>query len=872
MKICLVNPPQILHKRFGMPYVFQPLGLLYVAAALEKDCSVEVIDASLEGWRNLRETDSRYCLGLTFDETGRRIGMIKPDVVGISAPFSINIDSAIKVASAVKGVNKNIITILGGTHPSVHPLETLSSEHVDFVVIGEGEETAPELIRVLKEHSYEKLKDVKGIGYKEKDTPVLTPPRTWIQDIDSLPFPARHLVLMEEYFNAMKAGRGARGMYTYNERWTDIITSRGCPYNCNFCSIHLTMGRKFRTRSPENVIREIKQVIHDFNIKHINFEDDNITMNRNHAELIFDLISENKLGITWSLPNGIRCDNVGEEIVIKMKESGCKRLFVAPESGVQRVVNQIIGKNLDLKKVENAVILFKRHGIVVDGSFVMGLIGETKSDIWKTIKYALRLKRLGMDTAGFHIATPYYGTSLYEEAKQKGFLRKDLDDSLFTTSESLISTSEWSREEIVRLSKIAKWIVNYDVKDKIVYVAINYFPILWKFLKYTKKSFIYVLSIPARVYQKVYFWSSLFKNAFVNMAMKVMGRLPKVEWLVFEATDACNSRCIHCYIWKCKTTKSNLTAKEVEKILSDNFFGNLKSVLITGGEPTLRDDIKELIASIHRARPNAKIALSTNALLPERVLDVLKFTIANNIPLGIGISLDAIGEKHDRIRGVKGNFEKANYLIQELIKLKEKHNDKIEGIVIGHTLSNLTADTLGEVLTYAKQMKVEFLTQLYEEFTFYNNVSKGKEYNIEFYQHSDNRTLIDSIKKLPLSFHNEILLCTLRHRLRYRCAAMRTFFLLRCDGSISPCLRYSDVSAGNIKFQPPYEIWHGNEVKKIRRLVEKCQGCSNSWATDWSFRAWFPPFLKISISLAVKNVFRKLEKRNGKDICQKYYI
>lgn len=495
MKICLINPPQILKRNFEMPCVFQPLGLLYVASSLMKHFEVEIIDASLEGWRSSREVNGWYYLGLNFEEIAEKIKSIGPDVVGISIPFSINEISALKAASAVKAVSKNIITILGGAHPSVRPLETLSFKQVDFIVIGEGEHTTLELVQVLKSGNNSRLKNVNGIGYKENGQPIFTLPRNHIQDLDTIPFPARNLIPMQEYFSAAKNNKTARQAYNFNERQASIITSRGCPYHCNFCSIHLTMGRQFRPRSPENVIVEIKEIIEDYGVRHINFEDDNLTLDRERAKRIFDLMIENNLGITWSAPNGIRADSIDEALVKSMKNSGCKRVFVAPESGVQRVVSEIIGKNLDLRKIEEAVILFKKYGIIVDGSFVIGSIGETKSEINESIRYALRLKNLGMRGAAFHIATPYYGTPLYEEAKQKGFLRKDLDNSLMATREPLIVTPDWDLDTIEQLRDKASRLVNSSLKDKIlrilwyypkVYISYNY-PRVYKFLRFTKR-------------------------------------------------------------------------------------------------------------------------------------------------------------------------------------------------------------------------------------------------------------------------------------------------------------------------------------------------------------------------------------------------
>ena len=847
MKVCLINPPQVLNRRFGMPYVFQPLGLLYVASALEKNFQVEVIDASLEGWQDPLSIGDRYHLGISFEELEKRIRDISPDIVGISVPFSINEASALKTASTVKAVDRKIVTILGGTHPSVRPMETLSSDDVDFVVIGEGEEAICELVRILESGRREALKDVKGIGYKDAGSMVLTSPRDYIRALDSIPFPARNLVPMEEYFLAAGAERAARPLYNFDERTTSIITSRGCPYQCNFCSIHLSMGRQFRPRSPENVIAEIKQVIKDYGVRHLNFEDDNLTLDKKRAKRIFELMTENKLNVTWSAPNGIRADTIDEELVRAMKDSGCRRVFVAPESGVQRVVTDLIGKDLDLKRIEEAVILFKKYGIIVDGSFVIGFIGETKKEIRETIRYALRLKRLGMSAAGFHIATPYYGTRLYEEAVQKGFLRADFDSSLLTTGEPLISTPEWDLDTIKRLHTRANWIVNYSLREKALSILRRCRPV-YAALKFMKTLYYWLTSfIP------------LIGNACRHLIMRASRKIPRPEYLVYEVTNACNSRCRHCHIWKNKPAENILTANEIERILGDDLFSDLKLVLLTGGEPVLQTDINEIISAIHKVKPKAAITLSTNGILPERVLGVMDYAMANNIKINIGVSLDAIGERHDLIRGVKGNFEKVDYLLKELVKRKKRYGHKMGEVIIGYTLSSLTVDTLKDVAAYTSNLQAAYLHLcLYEEFTYYRNQNNA---DAKDYQSSDNKELIKAIEELPVSFYNEMLLDCLKHRLKFRCEALRKFFLLRCDGSVAPCLKYCETAAGNVRSVPPSEIWYSKEAADARKAVKECGGCSNSWATSWSFEDWLFPFLKIRLRTDFKRFIAKIKRR-----------
>lgn len=474
MKIVLINPPLVFDKRAGTPTVFQPLGLAYVAAVLEKEHEITVIDANVEGLGSA----GNGLTALSMDGIRERVRALRPDMAGITVPFSVNAASALDTARAVKSVDKNIITVLGGPHPSIRPVETLAEDSVDIVVVGEGEATVKELVGSIGLSRFAGLKDVKGIGFKTGGIPVITEKRPLIMDLDSIPFPARHLLPMDKYYSAFESGAASRPAYTYGNRWASIFTSRGCPFDCNFCSIRLTMGRGFRARSSGNVILEIDELVRRHGVTHINIEDDNFTFDRVRVLDVCNHIMGRGYGMTWSTPNGIRADRIDEEVVSAMAASGCRRVFIAPESGVQRVVSEIIRKKLDLGKVEDAVRLFSKHGIAVDASFVIGSIGETKNDIWKTIRFAMRLKRMGMDRAGFHIATPLYGTKLYEEALARGYMRKGPRDEEFSTGQPLIETPEWTGADLRRFQGIANWLVNYNAKEKVsaVYKRLNHIP------------------------------------------------------------------------------------------------------------------------------------------------------------------------------------------------------------------------------------------------------------------------------------------------------------------------------------------------------------------------------------------------------------
>jgi magnesium-protoporphyrin IX monomethyl ester (oxidative) cyclase len=464
LRVCLINPPRIQPKAWGKPSVVPPIGLAYIAAVLEKKHEVNIIDVPTEGWRNLRADETKYRVGLSNTEIAQKVKQWLPDIVVIEIPFSGWIKPAFEVASIAKGINKDITTVLEGQHPSARPKDCLANPDVDFVVIGEPEYTIIELVDALEKESHD-LMTVEGIGFVKNGLPIITSPRPPIEELDSLPFPSRHLLPMDAYFAVVRENP-LRG--EISKRWTMIFTSRGCPYNCVFCTHHIMWGRKWRGRSPKNVVDEIEQVVKTYNVKQIDFLDDNMTFDKNRMEKICDLIVKRGLHIEWFTPNGVRADTLDEKLLIKMKKSGCKKIRVAPESGVQRVVDQIVKKNLDLKSVERAVILCKKVGIKVGCFFVIGLIGETKEEIKQTIDFAYKLRQLGAESFVFSIATPIHGTELYEQAKKGGFLRDCFSDDALAAAEPLIETPEFTANELRELCAQANLVNPTFTRDKVL--------------------------------------------------------------------------------------------------------------------------------------------------------------------------------------------------------------------------------------------------------------------------------------------------------------------------------------------------------------------------------------------------------------------
>jgi magnesium-protoporphyrin IX monomethyl ester (oxidative) cyclase len=428
------------------------LDIAYVAAVLEKAHAVSIIDCPTEGWRNLQEIDGiKYRLGLTQEQIADRIRDWKPDLVVISVPFSGWWRTAFEVSSAVKSVDEGIKTALIGLHPSAKPLESLAHPNIDYVVIGEPELTVQELAEKLEKGADADAKDlrkVKGLGFTVDGEVIINPRRPVILDLDSLPFPARHLLPMKELFAAVKK-TPIRG--EIRKPCARVLTSRGCPNNCIFCSNHIVMGKKWRGRSPENVVDELEELVRKFGVKQVDFEDDNLTFDRKRMEAICNLIIKRGLDIEWYTPNGVRADCLDETLLAKMRQCGCQRIMVAPESGVQRVVNEVIKKNQDLKRVEDAIVAARKVGIKVSCFFILGFIGETKEDIQATINYAYHLRQLGADRFYFSYATPLVGTELYDQAEKGGFLRAGYSDEALSWAQPLIETPQFTANDLEEL-------------------------------------------------------------------------------------------------------------------------------------------------------------------------------------------------------------------------------------------------------------------------------------------------------------------------------------------------------------------------------------------------------------------------------------
>lgn len=327
----------------------------------------------------------------------------------------------------------------------------------------------------------------------------------------------------------------------------------------------------------------------------------------------------------------------------------------------------------------------------------------------------------------------------------------------------------------------------------------------------------------------------------IQIIKRNKGMLRPTE-VVFELTDACNSRCKHCNIWNQKPTVNPLNPDEIYELFSDNLFKNLRGVILTGGEIFVRKDLEEVIDKIHLARPSAQIWLSTNALLPNKAIDLAKNLIKKRISFGVGISLDGVADKHDEIRGVEGNFQKADYLISALIGLKKDYEFELG---IGFTLSDKTINNYYDLKRYSQKKRVPLIVQMYDEASYYSNISEDNLKN--------KKEMIKILKSLKPTLYYRHCIDVLKGKSKeFKCFSLNTFFLLRCDGQISPCLKLAHIKAGNIREKTFKKIWENKHGRKYRKIVKDCEGCLNTWGVGWSQTASTIPVLIFKI----KNFFR----------------
>ena len=325
------------------------------------------------------------------------------------------------------------IVVMGGYHPTFNFIETLEDENVDIVIRGEGEYIMLNLVQALENQS--SLHDVKGIVFEDKNSKeiVVNPEAPLIQDLDELPFPALNLLPMKKY-----------RLLDMDTHMTTMITTRGCPMQCSFCSSAAMHGKKIRERSVENIVDEIEYLKTNYDIDTIAFMDDTFTLKKRKVMAICDEILKRNIEIMWGCTS--RVDTLDEKLLKKMKEAGCITIFIGVESADQQQLDNMC-KNTTIAKIENAFKIAHKLKIRTIASVALGMPGDTKEIMNKTVKFVHKLKP---NYAIYSLATPYPGTRFYKEAFEKNLI-KIKDWSKYTLITPILETIDCSLNDMRKI-------------------------------------------------------------------------------------------------------------------------------------------------------------------------------------------------------------------------------------------------------------------------------------------------------------------------------------------------------------------------------------------------------------------------------------
>ncbi len=424
MKILLIKPPYTRLKGMGQSPYF-PLGLGYVASILRQDGHEAVIyhaenarderdhmliDAELT-YHHRSLSERRYHEAMrdqdyyVWREVSDTLQSFKPDIVGLTL-LSVETASAYKVSQLCKQYRADLPVVWGGLHPSFMSQECLQLDAVDFVVRGEGEETMRELCRMLGEGQTH-FEKVPGLSFKRDGVIQHNETRPPIENLDTIPMPARDANLYEDTFDFKSLG--------------SMIISRGCPFRCTFCSSRNFWDKKVRFRSPESMLNEIRYLQKNYGTNHIMFWDDTLTINRKTVTRYCEALIEAGLKVNWKAAT--RADLMHEDILSMMKKAGCVKLEIGVESGSDRI-KKLIYKDVTNEQIKKAFQLINAKGIGSGAFFMAGFPEETMEDLEQT--YAL-MRELDATEMAFNIFDPMPGSDEYDKCIQYGLLDEHPD-------------------------------------------------------------------------------------------------------------------------------------------------------------------------------------------------------------------------------------------------------------------------------------------------------------------------------------------------------------------------------------------------------------------------------------------------------------
>jgi len=457
MKILLVRVPEIEFnslssdmRNISVSSISVPLGIAYISSVIRQDGNhdVQILDLYAKHYQKFIsdfKTNPGEVLNIAKNDIMGAIDEYKPDIVGFSAVFNFQHALVKELVDSVKRYVPNVRTYLGG-YPTVFPEMVLNSiPSLDILFIGEAENT---ILDVLEAASVNQApRSIKGIASRIGGEVYLSSSLNLPLNLDSIPYPTFDMLPLESY----------RRIIGRNE--LPLMTSRGCPFSCNFCSSRLYSGRKFRLRSIENLFNEVELMLSNYSMDFMWIRDDNFIVNKSHAKNFLMGMIKRGLTVPWCDSSAFHVNSLDEELLELCKASGCVEVIFAIESGSRRVLKDIMNKNVDLDHAMKMAKFCRSIALPLQCYFVIGNPGETKDEMKQTIDYAVELQ---VDHCTFSIATPFPGTRYYELALEKGYLIHEPDYILgMKYMEANIQTEHFSSDELKDIQYDANIRVNF---------------------------------------------------------------------------------------------------------------------------------------------------------------------------------------------------------------------------------------------------------------------------------------------------------------------------------------------------------------------------------------------------------------------------
>lgn len=430
--------------KFHHPYATRTelLGPTYLASVLRQSgYEVSIYDPTIEPPQKLKDG---YYYGAPKEIIIKKIIDFDPDVVGICCHYSYSHPEAYEIARLVKHINSRAIVIMGGLFVSIYKDRVLrDSDFIDYGLIGEAENSLRDLLVALSSGS--SVENIDGLIYRRRNTIVVNKKNDFIADLDSIPYPARDLVNIRDYMNSKSILYGLGAKPTLS-----LLTSRSCPYGCSYCNMHLVHGSRWRSRTPENVLGELDEIVNKYRAKHVFIMDDNFTFDIERAKIICDGIIRKKYKFYWNTPNGISVKKIDLELAQLMKKSGCVNVCIGIESGSEYIRYKIMNKNVSNEEIINAVTHFKKAGVPVGSFIILGMPGETEVHFRETVNF---LKRLPLSFIVPSFAIPFPGTKLYDHLVKEGIIKSDFQAKIDNYIFPAFATKEFDISELMRRRK-----------------------------------------------------------------------------------------------------------------------------------------------------------------------------------------------------------------------------------------------------------------------------------------------------------------------------------------------------------------------------------------------------------------------------------